>query len=247
MIPELFPEHFPSGNPHHAKQEYCRSADILICVSEQTRSDLIRLYDIPKQRTRVVYHGIDLAEERCDVIRPQNAPTRYILFVGKRSGYKNFTVALSAFEKLHRRFPDLHLVTIGGGPFSPDERENIATRNLGRFVHNFAATDPELRGWYRNAGVFVYPSRYEGFGIPILEAFAQGCPVALARASCFPEVAEEAALYFEPHDVDSCAEALTRALEERSDHRVKLGYQRCRDFTWTRASQALADVYRDLV
>jgi glycosyltransferase involved in cell wall biosynthesis len=247
MIPELFPDLFPSGNPHHAKQAYCRRADLLVCVSEHTRADLIRLYGVPKQRTRVVYHGIDLDEELRDVSQPRATPDNYILFVGKRQGYKDFSIALEAFARLRRRFPELHLICIGGGVFSTEEREAIARLGVSRFVRQSAATDPELRGWYRGASAFVYPSRYEGFGIPILEAFAQGCPTVLARSSCFPEVAQDAALYFQQGDAESCADAVLQVLSEKNSHRVRLGRERCRDFTWTRSSQALAAVYRELL
>lgn len=243
MIPEIFPEMFPGGNPHLAKKDYVKRASMVVCVSERTRQDLIGLYGIPKDITRVVYHGIDLGGIEKKYKKKQGLPCQFLLYVGKRGGYKNFSLLLEAFKILSRSCPGLHLVCAGGGAFDKDESKTIGGGGTGNRVHQISATDMELRYLYKVASAFVFPSIYEGFGIPVLEAFAQNCPVVLADTSCFPEIAGEAAVYFDPTEAESCAGAIERVLAGNNKPITALGYKRAKDFSWRRAVEGLSKIY----
>lgn len=247
MTPELLPEYFSIKDPHKAKKQYCDKSDLLVCVSENTRQDLIKVYGVSPGKTRVVYHGIDLKAVQQKTTKLPALPDNYVLYVGTRDGYKDFSTLFNAMQPILQKRQDLHLVCIGGGQFQPDEQQEIKTHNLGRQIHQLAADDPQLRYAYRHARAFVYPSLYEGFGLPILEAFAQECPVVLSNASCFPEIAHDAALYFEPGNIASCTEALERVLSDDNSQRISKGLIRCQELSWHSAADNMSGVYRELL
>jgi len=248
MVPELMPHHFSRGNPHMAKEEYCRRAGLAVCVTEHTRGDLIKVYGIAAERTRVVPLGIDLSRAAGEAEPMAGLPRDFLLFVGNRGGNKNFGVALDAFARAARRSTELCLLCVGSA-FDSAEEARIAELGLTKRVHRVTASDPQLRYLYRRARAFVFPSLYEGFGIPILEALAQQCPTVLARASCFPEIGRDAALYFAPLEVQSCAEAIERALVDRQANaaRAERGLAICRELSWRSSAVKMAAAYRDLL
>lgn len=209
MIPELLPQYFPN-NPHAGKEEYVRRARRIIAISNHTREDVCRLYGVDPSRVDVVYHGID--PSTC-YTSPMILPDNYILFIGARDGYKNFDRLLEAYAGLVVRHPDLKLVCIGVRDFSATEISRIRSLGLSGVVHA-NADDAHMRYALRKARVFVYPSLYEGFGMPIIEAMVQRCPMALADASCFPEIARDAAIYFDPENVDSIRDSLDTLLSD---------------------------------
>lgn len=243
MIPERFPDSRGGANQHAAKMEFVAAASAVVCVSEHTRRDLMQYADVPAEKAKVVHHGIDLVEAERDVHPVRHLPARYVLYVGHRHGYKNFAVALDAFIALAREHPDVHLVCVGGPPFNAAETTAVQRAGLGARVRHTVTSDAQLRWLYRNAAAFVFPSRYEGFGLPILEAFAQNCPVVAARASCFPEIAADAAVYFDADDVDACAGLLDDALQGRLRHVAAAGRERCAAFTLAATARGLAEVY----
>lgn len=247
MTPELMPEYFSIKDPHKAKQQYCDKSDLLICVSENTRKDLINVYGIPRDKTRVVYHGIDLkaAQQKATIL--PGLPDKYVLYVGTRAGYKDFATLFKGIQPILQQRPNLHLVCIGGGRFLPEEMQEIKAQGLDKQVHQLSANDAQLRYAYRHALAFVYPSLYEGFGLPILEAFAQECPVVLSNASCFPEIAHDAALYFEPGNIASCTEALEHIITDDNSHRIAKGLIRCQDLSWRKAAEKMSNIYREVL
>jgi glycosyltransferase involved in cell wall biosynthesis len=249
MIPELFPEIFPKGSPHYAKADYVRRADAVICISKSTRDDLISLWDIDPSRTFVIHLGASV--NNCALVHgaSKKIADEYLLFVGDRGLYKNFAALVEAFSMLRRQHPSVHLLCVGGGQITPPEACRFQELGIAHSVHWTEASDTQLRQLYRNARAFVFPSLYEGFGLPLLEAMADHCPIVASRGSSFPEVCDEAAEYFDPRNAEEIAAAIDRVLSDPSRRRelMRLGDLRCRTFTWRRTAEKTADVYRALV
>lgn len=210
MIPEKFTESFAS-NPHQAKRAYVDGADRIICVSETTRSDLIRFFKVPENKIDVIHHGIDVQKIRNDISYVA-VPATYVVYVGRRDGYKNFDLLLRAMMRLWEAGSDISLVCVGGGTFSEQEIEGV--RRHSSKMLQIAGNDKQLRYILKRAAVLVVPSLYEGFGLPIIEALALDCRLVLANTSCFPEIAQQAAVYFDPKDAKDLAGALTRVISD---------------------------------
>ena len=244
MIFERYPQDvliYDRTIPH--KKLLIEKADHIIAVSEKTKSDIVELLGTSPSKISVVYHGYRAVSD----VAPQLFDN-YVLYVGERKGYKNFFPWLSAVRPLLMKNPSLRIVCTGT-PFSRGELELFARWNIADRLIHISADDAQMASLYRYALCFVFPSHYEGFGIPILEAFHNGCPVCLSRASCFPEVAGDAALYFNPHDAQSMSDALQALVESpalRDEMRLK-GLQRIKEFSLERMVQGTCDVYRKLL
>ena len=246
MIHEKFPDYAPRTRKiAMAKRAAIGRADHVICVSENTRHDLVDIYGIDPSRTTVVRHGFSFRfSETAAVHRPLGEP--YVLFIGKRGGYKNFEALARAYAQLSGLAREHLLVCFGDAPFSRRERDFL--RRLGiplDRVRHFAGGDDRLAAFYRHAAVFVYPSRYEGFGMPPLEAMACDCPVVCSNAASLPEVVGDAAIAFDPGDVQALAAAIGAVLES-PDTALRLrqaGRARLARFSWERCAQQTRAVY----
>jgi glycosyltransferase involved in cell wall biosynthesis len=244
MIPELFPQFFADGNPHFNKLEYCREADFIICISEQTRRDLLSVYGIPANKTATIHLGVS-PNRPCDSETARLIDAPYLLFVGNRTLYKNFLTLLSAFTIVQERHRGLLLVCAGGGPFTSSEWQRIVDLGGTKTVRQLNVTDAQLCGLFAEARGFVFPSLYEGFGLPILDAFVVGCPTALSDIGAFREIAGDAALYFDPSDPESCACAIEHLLDDSfTKTRITRGTETARQLTWELTARRHADIYR---
>jgi glycosyltransferase involved in cell wall biosynthesis len=206
-----------------------RNADHVIAVSERTKEDLIDLYDIAEEKITVIAHGVDPA------FAPGAADGEgYLLFVGAVQRRKDPRAALEAAEEL--RMP---LVVVGPEKEAPLARE---LRRLGADLRGYVEKR-ELAELYRGAACLVVPSRYEGFGLPVLEAMASGTPVVAAPDPALVEVAGEAAVYADQGDLSG---AILHALDRRAELR-QAGLQRASQFSWAEAARRTVDVYRKLL
>jgi glycosyltransferase involved in cell wall biosynthesis len=247
-IHERFPGLFSNAaSIVESKRKLFAQADAIICVSESSRRDLLHFYNLAEIKTHVVYHGFS------PLPLPQGDPDRgepYVLYVGSRAGYKNFGLLLEAFSRSGLA-GDYHLLAVGGGPFSPAERERIAFLKLGRSVTVVPkADDGTLARAYRDAALFIYPSLYEGFGFPPLEAMSLGCPVLANQTSSLPEVCGDAAFYFDAAaDADELSRCLTSVLADDRGRAMKreLGQQRVRLYDWDRSARLTLDAYRTVL
>ncbi len=241
---EVYPEHFAWNDPiTRWKRDLVRGARRIIAISEHTRRDLVRLLSVDPARVDVVHLGWADETGGSEPRRPGGLPARYVLFTGTRGQYKNWAFFVRAVAPLLTG--DLHLCCTGP-PFSTEERGYLELLGLSSRVVHFPAREADLPAAYAHAAAFVFPSLYEGFGFPVLEAFAAGCPAVLADASALPEIGGEAAVYFDPKDAESLQEALRRVLEDAALRRelVARGRARVRTFTWQRTCAATAAVYR---
>lgn len=243
---ERFPELFRNAAAIHArKRRLYERADMVICVSESARLDLVDIYGVEASRTRVVYHGVTpLAGS--DAGRSDNDPP-YVLYVGSRSAYKNFPALLEAFAAAETP-RDLRLIVAGGGAWSAGERAAIAGFGLEKQVMVLPRVDEaRLGNLYRNATLFVYPSLYEGFGLPPLEAMSAGCPVLVSHSSSLPEICGDAAHYFDPASPGALKQQLGRLLSDAALLRAKVDAGRARvgRYTWETAARGTLAAYRE--
>jgi len=245
MIPERLPQTRRRLDRLTLKHRYVKQADHIICVSEATRDDLEAIYGPLDTPVSVVHHGVD-ERFRPDVPKLDVLPERYVLFVGNRGQYKDAQVLFEAFAHITRDFPDVHLLCVGGAGLTPREIQWLTERGIRDRVSQRYLSDDGIASAYAHTEVFVFPSRFEGFGLPALEAMASGTPVILANATSLPEVGAEAAIYFTPGDAVELARTLASVLDDRAlrDRMTTLGRERAAGFTWTAAARKTADAYR---
>ena len=249
MTHELFPQHFAAaGRTTRAKRRAVARADHVICISESTRDDLIRLFDVPPAKVTAIPLGLSstlaaYTGGRAPVDRVHPRP--YALFVGQRSGYKNFEALVSAWAATPAVRDHLDLLCFGGGPLAPSEIERLTAAGLAHRVHQVGGSDAVLAAAYAQAEFHIYPSLYEGFGFPPLEAMALGCAVACSDTSSMPEVVGDAALMFDPRSVDAIAGALDRLAGDASLRRAlrAAGIERAATFTWQRCADRTRELY----
>lgn len=215
MTYEALPQFFDSGDPlPYFKRLLMEKADKIIAISENTKLDIMRYSKIKEDKIEVIHHGIDLKPAEYSTI--ENLPENYILYVGSRWSYKNFHTVALAYKSLLARFPKLRLILAGGGALTYGDSEFLLRNDILDKTIQISVSDEQLNTLYKNAICFIYPSMYEGFGLPILEAFKNSCPVILSNCSCFPEIAGNAALYFDSQSPESLKSAIESLLENPS-------------------------------
>lgn len=246
MIPEIF-----SIDKHQVEQKLAiiPKATHIVAVSERTKQDLVRIMHVPEEKVSVIYHGSDEEPYMPSTTAP--IAEEYILFVGTRYEYKNFKAFCKSCVVILKRHPQLKIVCTGV-PFSPEEFQFFESLGIkDRMVHKFVQTSQELLDLYHYAFTFVYPSKYEGFGIPILEAYKADCPVMLNRASCFPEIAGDAAVFFdlnsEKSDFEEQFETLYRLTGDERGELIQRQRERMKLYSWSKSAAQLADVYKDVL
>ena len=240
---EKYPEMLPQNDGTAENMRLTiKNASRIIAISHNTKRDLMELYGLPDDKIDVVYQGYGLDTSRVEIV-PELAE-RFILYVGGRLGYKNFARFCEAFAIIRAKHPDIELVCTGT-PFDNDEQAMLDRLGISGCSRSIFVSEPQLTWLYRHALCFVYPSLYEGFGIPILEAFATGCPVVLSDASCFPEVAQDGGRYFNPEDAGSIASAIEDVITDAAlrDRLVTRGSEIVKSFSWERVAAETAQVY----
>lgn len=238
----------PNSRKSSLKRISVQQADHVICVSEHTRRTLLDCYGIAPEKTSVVHLGRPEINS-LHHSPPGVYPSPYILYVGARSGYKNFFRLIHAFVSSTRIRQDFQLVCFGGKPFSSDEMNALAVRGLtAKQVRHCSGDDGMLHALYRDASLFVYPSLYEGFGLPPLEAMSMGTPIACSDTSSIPEVVGGAGEYFDPTRADSIAQAMESVLYSttRRQELISMGHERSALFSWNRCARETLAIYRTL-
>lgn len=248
MIHELFPELF-SKHDHETenKKKLLYQADHIIAISESTKRDILKLYpDIPEDKISVIYIGSSFQYED-KIPEGISLPDKYVLFVGRRESYKNFERFFTAMKKLLAQDSKLQLVCIGGGAFNEQEKEQIG-EYMDR-VMQINANDSVLAYAYSHAECFVFPSLYEGFGIPTLEAFTCNCPVVLSNSSSMPEVGGDAVVYFDPENVEDIAAGIKRVLDdpELREQMKQKGRKQLEQFAWPEIARQTVACYQQVI
>lgn len=255
MIYELYPEIWGrmDRTPEYRKSTVNR-CQAIICVSESTKRDLLRILDLDPAKVHVIHHGFEHSSEKLELdqneaIHLQNVTASpFLLYVGSRNPYKNFGGFLKGFAKTSFA-NDLDVVAFGGGSLSPAEHQNIAQLGFkpGQ-IRQITGSDALLQALYQKAEAFVYPSLYEGFGFPPLEAMVQGCPVISSNTSSMPEVIGDAAEFFDPTQTDSITVAIESVItsETRRTELVESGKKRVLCFPWSKCAKSHEAIYQSL-
>jgi len=240
--PELLQKETLHNLQVHMPREIA-AADAIICVSESTRDDLLRSYEVDPRRVFAIHSGVSIAAG--DGGATPNLPDRYILFVSTIEPRKNLRVLLDAFERLKKRGAyDGELVVVGRMGWKSDD---LIPRLRSRDVLHLDYLPPnELASVYRKAEIFVFPSIYEGFGFPLLEAMASGVPSIAARSSSLPEVGADAALYFDPSNARELEGAIEQLLKDRGlcEELIARGKRRVAEFRWDVTAEQTLTVMR---
>lgn len=251
MIHERCPESFSPADPMSSiKASAIKRVDHLFCISENTKRDLLEILDVPEEKVTVTYLAADPLPDVSVPIRHLTGDMPFLLFVGGRFGYKNFMSTLRAVAASHWLRENFRVVCFGGGALTQAEYALIAELGLSSdAVVQFGGPDTLLAALYREAAALVYPSSYEGFGIPPLEAMSVGCPVVCSNASSIPEVVGNAGVYFDPANIEAQGAALETVLQasEVRSSLIAEGYIRHKHFSWSRCASETLAVYRELV
>lgn len=250
LIHERFPDSFSPRDPiARNRAKAIARADHVICISESTKRDLMDIYKLPASKISVTYLGYDALSASGLMASSLVGAKPYLLYVGSRHGYKNFDGLVRAFASSPVLRAATRIVCFGGGALTVGERNLLAQLKLAPDeVVQIGGTDERLAALYQGAIAFVYPSQYEGFGIPPLEAMSLGCPVVCSNTSSIPEVVGEAGEYFDPHDTQSICNAMEAVLESpaRRLELVAAGYERVQNFSWVRCAAETHAIYRKL-
>lgn len=247
MIHERFSNNFSkSDHTSRDKALAVARADHVICISEQTKRDLVEILGVDPLKISVVYHGFTLTSQDVPVIVSDASRRPFLFYVGSRSGYKNFEGLLKAYAASPILKNTFDLICFGGGDFTNKEKTLIQQLGISTDrVSQVSGNDALLARYYKAATVFVYPSLYEGFGIPPLEAMSFDCPVVCSNVSSIPEVVGNAAEMFDPENPDSISAAIERVINnpQLRENLIRLGRERIKLFSWERCAQETLDVY----
>lgn len=230
------------------KRILVKKASKIIAISESTKKDLIELFGTDESKIEVVYLGNSMISSSDNKLN-MNIPKKYLLFVGSRGGYKNFNTFVKSVSKLLNEDTDLSIVCAGGEKFNISEEKLFLELNIHNQLHQFDLDDRKLEQLYKNALLFVFPSLYEGFGIPILESFACECPLVCSDTSSLPEIAGNAAQYFDPYSEDSINNSICEVLNNKSTREllVKRGKERLKQFSWEKTALETKKIYESIL
>ncbi|MCG6188440.1 glycosyltransferase family 4 protein [Maribellus maritimus] len=222
-------------------------ADKIVAISHNTKKDLVEHYSVEPSKIEVIHHGVSQTTIPGGLnSRILKAP--YLLFVGLRREFKNFKRFIEAFAVFHHKYPDLHVICTRND-FSKAELILFEELKIRKKIHHINADEITMARLYRDAELFVFPSLYEGFGMPILEAMINNCPVAISSTSCFPEIAGDAASYFDPYQVDDIVYAILKVLDNPSYKKrlIQRGKARALEFTWEKSVERHVKLYESLL
>lgn len=220
----------------------------IIAISESTKSDIINMYNIEPKRIEVVYLANSLESASAYDI-DSTIENNYVLFVGNRRLYKNFDLFVEAIQPLLIKEKSLKVICAGGGSFTKSEQHFLSNLKINNQVLQIPINDRKLSALYSKALFFIFPSMYEGFGIPVLEAFKNSCPVILSNTSSLPEVGGDAAVYIDPknkEDILDKVESLVYNSQLRKNLIVK-GKQQIQKFSWDKTVFHHENIYNSVI
>lgn len=250
MIHELFSDYFSASDAttQEKKSTFSR-VDHIISISHSTKRDLIDLFGIDDQKITVVHLGVDLSAFKNVRLASSTEHKPFLLYVGSRKGYKNFNGFIRAFASSVRLINELDIRAFGGGEFNSEEKKLITQLGFKPDqVQQVSGDDAVLAMLYQQAIAFVYPSLYEGFGLPPLEAMAANCPVISSNSSSMPEVVRNAGVYFDPQNCEEIRQTIEEVVfsDELKKQLIKLGQDNIKHFSWEKCAQETLNVYEGL-
>jgi glycosyltransferase involved in cell wall biosynthesis len=258
-----FPEYAKEGRSIYAKslawmvKHSCSRADRIITDSDFSKAQITKHFAMDRKKIAVVTLGSPHLERvfekgSCErILQRYDIDSSYVLYVGTLAKHKNLERLLEAFAKMKRGQKIPHKLVLAGrkGSGYDDLLRKIRTVKMGEdVVLTGYVPDADLQAIYSNADLFIFPSLYEGFGLPLLEAMSYGVPVVSSNAGPLPEVAGNAALFFDPLDVDAMAQAIEKMLKDLSlrSELIKRGYERVKDFSWEDTARKTLAVFEEV-
>lgn len=251
MIHELFKNSFPiNDKTTEIKRLAIKRADHVICISNNTRIDLINILNIPEEKVSYVHLGFEqLTFSLNESLIPLQNEQPFLLYVSGRNNYKNFDRFLQSVSQSKKLIKNFDIIAYGGGQFTHKELELIKKLGFRKGqVRQVSGSDTLLQSYYKQAHAFIYPSLYEGFGLPPLEAMAYNCPVISSNSSSMPEILGGAAEFFNPYEIDDITRAIENVVfsEERINQLQELGCIQFKKFTWSRCARETLSVYKKI-
>lgn len=229
------------------EQKKCiKKASAIICISNNTKNDFLSLFDYPENKTHVIHLGTNCLQKREK--GPKYIKERYVLYVGGRLEYKNFVNFAKAFSKISEKDDQLFMYCTGRR-FNADELKMLINlRILDKVKVNYV-TDEQLSDLYANALCFVFPSKYEGFGMPLLEAMNNNCPVCCSNSHCFPEIAGNAAAYFNPDSIEDIQKTIESVIYStpKREELIRSGIIQRELFSWNKCANEHVALYKELL
>ncbi|MBI9033099.1 MAG: glycosyltransferase family 4 protein [Bacteroidales bacterium] len=229
-------------------------ADIIIAISEQTKEDIINYLGVNEAKIRVVYQGCDnrfriktSTEEKQKLAIKYNLPQEYLLYVGTIEPRKNL---LQIVKAIHTESIEMPLIVVGRPTaYLEKVQEYIKTNQVSNIFFIHGASNEELPGLYQGAKAFIYPSIFEGFGIPILEALCSGVPVITSKGGCFAEAGGPESIYINPEDIGELAAAIKLIISDASkrDHMIAKGGEYAKKFIDQKISENMMNIYKELL
>mgnify|MGYP000149602777 CR=1 FL=1 len=249
-VHELFSKSFnKNDNITERKIIAFNRADHIISISHNTKKDLIDFFGINPEKITVIHHGVFPTLNNHHHLN-ETSGKAFILYVGPRGGYKNFNNFLKAVSISQKLVDEFDIVAFGGGCLSPCEQTLIYSLGFKKDqVRQVGGNDLILASLYQNATAFIYPSLYEGFGMPPLEAMTFQCPVISSNTSSMPEIVGEAGEYFNPAKVESIKVAIENVVfsPSRIKYLKEKGLERIGDFSWKKCAENTLSIYKDLI
>jgi|688.fasta_scaffold61925_3 glycosyltransferase involved in cell wall biosynthesis len=247
MIPEKFPEPGRFWNPHFSKKSYLKKSDLVISVSKTTAEDMADILNITRSVT-TTYLGVG-PEFQPGLSSPDGLSSPYFLYVGNRNGYKDFQTCIYAFAVIAGNNPNVRLQLVGGGSPTKSEKKTMRALGVEELVFQKDVPSDQLPNYYSAATALLYSSRYEGFGLPLVEAMASGIPILCANSAINSEVCGSAGNYFEPGDSHELAQLMSKVLQapENFENKVEVGLEKSKIYSWRRCAEETAMAYRSLL
>ena len=245
MITEVFPNK-ENLQLSKIKEQSIESSDHIIAISETTKRDLISYFNVPSKKISVIYLGVNLTSQSIE----ENKKENFILYVGSRKSYKNFENFLYSIRSSSLLYQDFNIVCFGGENFSKYDKDILKKYKFEMTKIKFIyGGDEILKKLYSTARLFVFPSLYEGFGLPILESMANSCPVLCSNSGSLPEIAGDAAIYFDPRNFESIRGSIESAIYDDTllDNLSKKGFERIKMFSWGACAEQTLNLYKKII
>ena len=229
------------------KKKLFETIDQVICISENTKKDLLKEYSMDASKISV----INLAVNKDKSFRTRLLNVRpFILYVGNRERYKNFINAIKAYSISNKLKKDFDFVCFGGGKFTKSEENLFKELKVDRSrFHFFDGDEEDLNFFYHKARLFIFPSLYEGFGLPLLEAMNMECPVICSNTSCFPEIVNNAAILFDPANIDSIKFQIENTIYDEGllINLKDKGNENLSKYSWEKCSLETEQLYKKII
>lgn len=249
MINEKFPNFQANSSViTEMKKKTIVNADHILCISQKTKEDLMEIFNIKEKKISVTLLASTIAKNKknSNFVSFKN----YLLFVGSRYGYKNFEGFVRAYSASNFLRNNFKIIAFGGEKLSKIDSEILKKNNAK--IENFIFlndNNSNLVDLYKGASALIYPSLYEGFGLPVLEAMEMGCPVISSNGGSLPEVGGSKLKYFNPNQIDSITNVLEQVLNSREtmSELIQYGFKRSLEFSWSKCASETIDVYNNVL